>query len=1048
MRRVAAVLVLVILPALTACRRDGVRGLDATPEVPPTIDFGVLAVNDQKVIPLTINNTGQIGLQVADTQVDQPFNVEDSPDPVPAGKSGDVLVKFQPVAPGEMNGTLTLSTSSVELPVVTVRLHGIAYTPQLETDPDRLDFGDVNLGEQKVLTFTVTNRAPVDLNPTVQPLEAVSPFLVAPQGSLGRLGPGAQATVSVAFAPVNPGERNSSVLLSCAVCGTRQLQVTGNGVGTAPPPPAPLDGGTPDAGAPDAGPPPPPPPPDADAGSPDAGPPDPDAGPPDTDAGPPPAQTCTLQASPERVDFPATAPGVTLRQVVTLRSAGSAACFVQLPYKAPGTDPSFDAAPLAATTLQPGQSTTVTVVYAPQKGTPLEVTGSLVFISNDQSQAVLAIPLSGLLDPPPPPPPPPAPGVLVWAPHALAFDAQVPDAPAPQTLSLHNDGGSPLSWTATSDDPRLALSIGAGTLAPGADGSFEVAVAAQGMAGARSQSIVIDAGAAGRAVVPVSIVFRAAPPPPPPPAALDVQPLALRFVATLPKAPPPQTLTVSNVGGLPLKWSGSVDDAQVSFSGASGALKPGAASLVTVAVAPAAFAGTRTASLVIDAGAAGSKTVLLTIEFDAPPPPPPPPQYGGSAWPKFHHDNTATGLSHIDTSANSGTQVWRHFISAPRPCLNDGRTDHNTRCGTYVNSPVLAEDGTIYQLGGDGNLYALDRATGAERWKVKTGVPWIAANEGTPTVTRDGSIFLMTAGESRSTSQFYKISKAGELLWKNAPDGTGDGFDSSPALGDDGTLYLADDDSPSVVAHDQRGLTLGRVALDPPTDIETQSGALAPDNIGYWSANGNLFALTTTRQLWSYTDPKAASQTYGFHNIKSAPVVTGDGKVIFSFVFESTRGGHKEQSTRITAFAAGRAQKLLWSATLGPTRPQAGLSPGPNLAPDDADALHYRSGITSPAIGPDGTLYVGHADGLFALSQQTGKVKWGVGMAAVVSSPAVGADGTIYVGSADGALRAITPDGLEKWRVATAGQLNSSPAIGADGTVYAMSDDGFLYAVK
>ncbi len=1045
MRRLAAILVL--LPALAACRRDGVRGLDATPEVPLTIEFGVLAVNDEKVIPLTIHNTGQIGLQVADTQVDQPFNVEDSPDPVAAGASGDLLVKFQPVAPGEMNGTLTLSTSSVELPVVTVRLHGIAYLPQLETDPGRLDFGDVNMGEQKVLTFTVTNRAPVDLNPGVEPLEAVSPFIVAPQGSLGTLAPSAQATISVAFAPIAPGTRSSSVLLSCSVCATRQVQVTGNGIGSgvAPPPPPSSDAGAPDAGTADAGP--------ADAGDADAG--DAgdadagaDAGTTDNDAGPPPVQTCTLQASPDRVDFSALAPGATVRRGVTIRSVGNSACFVQMPYLAPGTDPSLHAAPLAATTLQPSQSATLTVVYAPKANTPLEVTGSLVFISNDQSQQLLAVPLSGLLDPPPPPPPPAAPGVLVWAPHALSFDAQVPSAPPSQTLTLHNDGGSDLSWTASADDPQMTLSDRSGTLAPGADAAIDVSVAAQGGAGRRSQTLLINAGAAGKAVVPVSIVFRAAPPPPPLPAALDVQPLALKFVAMLPRAPAPQTLTVNNLGGQPLSWTGSVDDAAVTFKATSGSLSPGAATLMTVSVAPAAFAGTRTASLVVDAGAAGSKTVQITIEFDAPPPPPPPPQYGGSAWPKFHHDNTATGLSHIDTSANSGTLLWKHFVSAPRPCINDPRTDHNTRCGTYVNSPVLAEDGTIYQLGGDGYFFALDRATGKERWKVKTGVPWIAANEGTPTVTRDGSIFLMTAGESRSTSQFFKISKTGTLLWQNTADGSGDGFDSSPALGDDGTLYLADDDSPSIVAHDQRGVSLGRVAIDPPTDIETQSGALAPDNIGYWSANGNLFALTTTKQLWSYTDPKAASQAYGFHNIKSAPAVTADGEVIFTFVFETTKAGVKQQSTRITAFASGRTQKLLWSSTLGPTKPQAGLPPGPNLAPNDADSMHYRSGITSPAIGPDGTIYVGHADGLFAIHAKTGKVKWGVGMAAVVSSPAVGADGTVYVGSADGALRAISPDGTVKWRVNTGGQLNSSPAIGADGTVYAMSDDGSLYAVR
>src|SRR5512140_1974634 len=129
--------------------------------------------------------------------------------------------------------------------------------------------------------------------------------------------------------------------------------------------------------------------------------------------------------------------------------------------------------------------------------------------------------------------------------------------------------------------------------------------------------------------------------------------------------------------------------------------------------------------------------------------------------------------------------------------------------------------------------------------------------------------------------------------------------------------------------------------------------------------------------------------------------------------------------------------------SLGPAEPKAGLTPGGGLPADYADSLHYRSGITSPAVGPDGTIYVGHCDGLYALNPDTGKYKWGVGMAEVVSSPAVGKDGTVYVGSADGKLRAITPSGDEKWSKKTGGQLNSSPAIGADGTVYAMSDDGY-----
>jgi outer membrane protein assembly factor BamB len=68
----------------------------------------------------------------------------------------------------------------------------------------------------------------------------------------------------------------------------------------------------------------------------------------------------------------------------------------------------------------------------------------------------------------------------------------------------------------------------------------------------------------------------------------------------------------------------------------------------------------------------------------------------------------------------------------------------------------------------------------------------------------------------------------------------------------------------------------------------------------------------------------------------------------------------------------------------------------------------------------------------------------------VWSSPAIGADGTIYVGSGymDRKLYAINPDGSQKWSFDTGGSVRSSPAIGADGTIYVGSDDNKLYAIN
>jgi len=105
---------------------------------------------------------------------------------------------------------------------------------------------------------------------------------------------------------------------------------------------------------------------------------------------------------------------------------------------------------------------------------------------------------------------------------------------------------------------------------------------------------------------------------------------------------------------------------------------------------------------------------------------------------------------------------------------------------------------------------------------------------------------------------------------------------------------------------------------------------------------------------------------------------------------------------------------------------------------------------SSPAIGADGTIYVGSNDNKLYAINRDGSQKWSFTTGGPVrwSSPAIGADGTIYVGSYDNKLYAINPDGSQKWSFTTGYLVDSSPAIGADGTIYVGSDDNKLYAIN
>jgi len=124
----------------------------------------------------------------------------------------------------------------------------------------------------------------------------------------------------------------------------------------------------------------------------------------------------------------------------------------------------------------------------------------------------------------------------------------------------------------------------------------------------------------------------------------------------------------------------------------------------------------------------------------------------------------------------------------------------------------------------------------------------------------------------------------------------------------------------------------------------------------------------------------------------------------------------------------------------------------PGADPEDNPKSFFLTSdsiFSSPAVAPDGTIYIGSDDGnLYAISPN-GEEKWRFQTGgSVFSSPAIGPDGTIYVGSDDGNLYAINPDGTQKWLFPTGGLLESSPAIGPDGTIYVGSYDKCLYAIN
>ena len=107
---------------------------------------------------------------------------------------------------------------------------------------------------------------------------------------------------------------------------------------------------------------------------------------------------------------------------------------------------------------------------------------------------------------------------------------------------------------------------------------------------------------------------------------------------------------------------------------------------------------------------------------------------------------------------------------------------------------------------------------------------------------------------------------------------------------------------------------------------------------------------------------------------------------------------------------------------------------------------------SAPAIGADGTIYIGSGEKVFAVDPADGSVLSGWPFATadlVKATPVVDAvNNNIYVGSLDDNLYAISPNGLEQWRLQTNGDLVSSAVLDENRILYQGSMDGVLYALQ
>jgi outer membrane protein assembly factor BamB len=280
-----------------------------------------------------------------------------------------------------------------------------------------------------------------------------------------------------------------------------------------------------------------------------------------------------------------------------------------------------------------------------------------------------------------------------------------------------------------------------------------------------------------------------------------------------------------------------------------------------------------------------------------------------------------------------------------------------------------------------------------------------------PAIAADGTIYV-----GSEDGWLHAINPDGSRKW--AFTGAGDWIDSSPAIGPDGTIYFGCWDNHVYAIDPADGTEKWRYATG---NLVIASPAIdAAGNIYFGSNDGIFYSLTPGGSLrWMFLAQG---------EIDASAAISGDGGTVY---FGDTLGYFYALST-LSGAQKWRYQILLQH----PDTRQLGI-------------------LAAPAIGYDGTVYVGSQNGrLYAFGNNSnGAPLWTfTATEAIDNTPVIGADGAIYFASRDGYVYAVNPQSgapVQLWESLVGDVFYASPALSADGhlIVAAYAGEGFTQVV-
>jgi outer membrane protein assembly factor BamB len=347
---------------------------------------------------------------------------------------------------------------------------------------------------------------------------------------------------------------------------------------------------------------------------------------------------------------------------------------------------------------------------------------------------------------------------------------------------------------------------------------------------------------------------------------------------------------------------------------------------------------------------------------------------------------TAQSSDSSDVPMFHGNPARTGELPGPGPDPDEPIVTHwSFETDSVINASPAVADGVVYISSTDGNLYAIDAATGQPNWVSEIG--W---SESSPAIA-DGVVYV---GGSRNT--LFAIDAAtGEHIWEAIGDRF-DGIVSSPVVVD-GVVYIGSDADGTMYALDA---ATGKEKWSVDLGWIDSSPAVVDGVVYVIQKSLSLYALDaeTGEELWMF---EAGNLVFSY---RTSPAVAGDTVYAYS---------NYNQNLYAVDIASGEAR---WEYQIPIT-----------------DAA-FNSMNASPAVA-NGTVYLGGSDALYAIDAETGEQHWSFPVDRMLDSSPVVVDGIVYAGSSNAFYAIDAETGKEAWSFPSDSKIYATPAI-VDGVIY------------